>query len=185
MDEKLAQKIRPLYSEFQGYLSQAPTIERPHDTCSDNSLWLQYNDAVNLLSQISAKDYTRFLIQTKRSQYREFIYLASYRQKLGGLISHLHAEYFSDEPAPFSGMPSTVISQTQQQNQSIQMLLDIQSKIYEALPKYPDGSKEKGFLEEFKDKLKSVRSITDLLSICFSLAEKFGLTIAMLSKLFG
>jgi hypothetical protein len=47
MEEKLAQKIRPLYSEFQGYLSQAPTIEKPHDASYDQSLWLQYNEAVD------------------------------------------------------------------------------------------------------------------------------------------
>ena len=50
-----------------------------------------------------------------------FVRVLDYRQKLGGLIARLHAEYFYDEPAPFAGMPSTIIQQTQSQSIDIQM----------------------------------------------------------------
>jgi hypothetical protein len=76
------------------------------------------------------------------------IAVSTYRQKLGGLISWLHGKYFTDEPPPFSGMPSTVIIQVQQQSVSVQMLLDIQTKIDEALTK-AKGEKEQGFLKKF------------------------------------
>jgi len=167
--------IRPYYSEFQGYLSQAPTALDSSDIISDESLWNQYNKAVDLLSTKTAIDYSRFKIETSE----RFIRISTYRQRLGGLISRLHAEYFSDEPAPFSGMPSTIITQTQQQSISVQMLLDIQTKIDEALTKSKDD-KEKGFLNKFKSALSSITNVNDLLSLCLKLAKEYGLTIQSL-----
>ena len=63
MTTEIKNKIRPLYSELQGYLSQAPTTSTPHDSFGDKSLWLQYNEAVDLLSSESGKDYSRFKIE--------------------------------------------------------------------------------------------------------------------------
>ena len=181
----MKEKIRPLYSELQGYLSQAPTARSPGDYSNDESLWLQYNQSVDLLSAISEQDYSRFRIAPVRDKYEDFVRINTYRKKLGGLISSLHGEYFADEPSPLSGSPSTIISQTQQQSQSIQMLLDIQSKIDENLSKYTDGSPERGFLEKFKSSLGSVSSVTDLFKLCFKLAKDFGISIATLLKIFG
>jgi len=78
--------------------------------------------------------------------------IASYRSKLGGLISRLHGEYFSDEPAPFRGMPSTVNIQIRQQSPSIrvQMLFDVRDKISEKLSEFDEVTKERTFLQKVK-----------------------------------
>jgi len=138
--------------------------------------------AVKLLSETSSKDYSRFLIKATGEEY---IFLSTYRQNLGGLISRLHGEYFSDEPAPFSGMPSTVISQTQQQNQSIQMYLDIQNKIDHAIQNIEDESKEKKFLEKFKSTLSTASNVNELFKLCFQLAKEYGIRIVTLLKFFS
>ena len=44
MTERINQSARPLYSEFQGYLSQAPSSENARDSTSDEALWQEYND---------------------------------------------------------------------------------------------------------------------------------------------
>ena len=49
-------KIRPIYSELQGYLSQMPTVS----TSRAKELWLQPNKAIDELTEISGKDYSRF-----------------------------------------------------------------------------------------------------------------------------
>jgi hypothetical protein len=109
----------------------------------------------------------------------------TYRQKLGGLISHLHGKYFADERAPFSGGPSTIITQSQQQSQFIQMVLDMQSKIDEQMPHFSEGSKEKGFLQKLKSSLSSISDVTQLLNQLFKLAKEFGLNIDSVSKIFS
>jgi hypothetical protein len=78
--------------------------------------------------------------------------IASYRSTLGGLISRLHGEYFPDEPAPFSGIPSTVNIQTRQQSRSIrvQMLFDVRDKISEKLSEFDEVTKERTFLQKVK-----------------------------------
>ena len=140
-----------------------------------------------MLSIISGKDYGRFLIEPKSDRNVPYIYLITYRQKLGGLISALHAEYFGNELAPFSGVPSTIITQSQQQNQSvhIQMLLEIQSKIDEKIPHYPEGSKERSFLQKLKRSLSSISNITQLLSQLLKMAKEFGLRIDDILKFFN
>ena len=112
---------------------------------------------------------------------------SEYRQKLSGLISRLHGEYYSDEPPPFSGIPGTINIQTQQQSQSVQVqiLLDMQSLIYERLPKFQEGTPEKSFLEKLKSKLSSVSNVVELFSLCMKLAKDVGLNIESLFRIFG
>lgn len=180
MSIEMKKQIRPLYSEFQGYLSQAPASSGSSRTIYDEDMWSQYNDALKLLSDVAEKDYGRFRINPKPSSTsRSSLYVPTdiYRQKLGGLISNLHGEYFLDEPAPFSGMPSTVITQTQQQSMTIQIVLDIQSKIDELLPTLEAGSKKQKFLEKFKSILSSVLNVNDLIGKCMKLADEFDLNV--------
>jgi hypothetical protein len=178
--------VRPIYSELQGYLSQAPKANKSEDTISDKALWLQYNDTVNILSKITEEDYSRFRIEPIQGQYANFIRINTYRQKLGGLISRLHGEYFSAEPPPFIGMPSTVITQTQQQVQSFSViLLDMQDKINEQIQNYDKGSEERKFLDKLKDSLRGITNVTQLFNQLFMLAKQFGLSIEQLERLFG
>lgn len=172
------EKIGPIYSELQGYLSQAPEIRGDIEVSSDLSLIEQYNEALDELNNISDKNYDRFKIKEKEV-FSELFNVTNYRSKLGGLIARLHREYFSEEPAPFSGMPNTIINQTQQQTQSfqVQMLLEIQSKIDEKISEFKEGTKEKSFLDKIKDSLSSIRNTTELLALILKSGKDFGLTV--------
>lgn len=180
------EKIKPLYEEFQGYLSQVPKPELPGTRSYDDSLWNQYNEAVDLLNKISGEDFDRFKIQPRReSGFTACIIIDTYRQKLGGLISHLHGKYFPDELPPFAGMPTTVITQTQQQNQTVQMLFEIRDKIEAKMAGYAEGSKEKKFLQKFKESLTSISTWAQLLTQLFKTGKDYGLDIDSISRIFG
>ncbi len=109
------ENIRPIYTELQGYLSQAPNKDKV-STIYDANLWEHVNHAIDELGIASEEDYGHFKMIAQRSGQRRIpsLNVDTYRTKLGGLISRLHGKYFSDEPGPFRGMPSTVISQSQQ-----------------------------------------------------------------------
>ncbi|MBI2472734.1 MAG: hypothetical protein HYV59_16080 [Planctomycetes bacterium] len=177
------EELRPLYSELQGYLAQAPNSDK---AICDESIWKQYNDSVKLISKISREDFNRFLIlNIEENVAGKFIRPILYRQKLGGLISFLHGKYFNDEPTPFSAGPSTIISQQQNQSVHVQMLLEIQSKIDERIHSLPEGSKEKSFLQKFKNKLSSISNVTQFISQLIKMAKEFGLNIDDISKIFN
>jgi|GEM_PF-632841 hypothetical protein len=188
------EEIRHLYGEFIGYLSQLP-IPKKHDDGSDNeSFWTQYNESVKLLSKLSGRDYSSFLIEPKKEGelngklwFAPFIHFDILRFKLGGLIAKLHKEYFWLEPAPFSGGPNMVITQTQEQNQGVfvQVLLDLQSKIDEKLPTLKDTSKEKTFLQKVKGALSGTQNIIGLINQILTIAKSCGVSIEDLQKLFG
>ncbi len=176
------EKIRPLYAELQGCLTQAPDKT---DWFGDKSIWEHYNGTVNLLNEVTGKNYSRYCISPEPG--KTAIRGSAYRQKIGALIAHLHGEYFSDEPAPFSGMPSTIITQTQQQSQSvlIQMIFDFQDKIEQSMGKYTDGSKEKTFLQKLKGSIRNITDFTQMVLAVSQLAKDCGISVEDLGKIFS
>ena len=179
--------VKSIYAEFIGYLSQIPMSTGPKDMLNDESLWTQYNDSVNCLKKVSDNDYTAFLVKPIEFYGSRSISLITFRSKLGGLISKLHTEYFPELAEPFSGQPSVVITQTQQQSQLmfVQALLDLQSKIDEKLPTLKEGSNEKPFLQKLKSTLSSTQNIIGLITQILTLAKASGVSVEDLQKLFG
>lgn len=181
-------KLRPIYSELQGYLTQAPEIKGTWDAISTANIWTHYNETVQLLIKLTNKnEYQRFLLSPERGSSSDFVRVITYRQKLAGLIAALHGEYFFDEPAPFSGMPHTVITQTQHQNQTvfIQMIFEFQDMIEKRISKFNDGSKEKTFLEKLKGSLRHVTDISKLIIDFTKIARECGLSTEDLSHIFS
>jgi hypothetical protein len=182
--------IRPIYSQLQGCLSQTPK------TSAEGSLTFgilkNVNQVIDELNDVSGDSYDNFKMHSKLHPDDDPVYsvydLDEFRFFLGGLISRLHGKYFSDENPPFSGMPSTVItqSQTQQQSQSfqIQLLLEIQSKIDDQLHNLKPSDKKRSFLEKVKEALKSVRNTTELIALLLTTGQEFGLTIEELKEVF-
>lgn len=186
MNNEMKDKVRPIYSELQGYLSQAPVIKESYDTTDDKSLWQQFNNTIDELNSITGKDYSKFRIIPLHEQ-SDYIRISEYRTKVSGLISRLHGEYFADEIAPFSGSPATVITQNQTQQQSMHliMLLEIQSKIDEKLNKNEVEGKGRDFLQTLKSTLSTIKDTTQLIQLILSTAKSFGITIEQLSKIFS
>ncbi len=181
-------KIRPVYSELQGYLTQAPSAERMSVYRKEAlELSKQLSGSIDELNEITGGDYNKFRTEVFSETANGFsmitLNINVYRLKLGGLISRLHGTYFADESPPFSGMPSTIINQNQHQNQTVHILLEIQSKIDEKLNKLPEG-KEKTFLEKVKASLSGVSSITGLITLLLQTAKDLGLSTEQVYNLF-
>ena len=191
MDDNIKSKVRPSYEELQGYLSQTPMPQQPFDLCAEDDPWLQYNQAVEVLSKITGDDYARFLIEPKLMNGDKIVLLGTYRNKLGGIIGWIHATYFPNEDKPFSGSPQTVLSLnqdlslSQSQSQSIKMVLDLQIRIDEEITKSKDDPKKLSFLNKVKSGLNHVKDGTDVLKLLLNTAKDFGINISDLSSLVG
>ncbi len=183
----MKEKIRPIYSELQGYLSQAP--EKNSGNIFEHILWEQINSAIEELNNVSNKNYDRFKISPRSEDWNgqalQIIDAYEYRLKISGLISRLHGEYFSDEVPPFSGMPSTSIQMNQQQNQSVQMqiILDTQDLVNKKIHETSDPL-EKNFLEKIKSSLSSIKNVSDLISLILTTGSSLGMNLEQVLKLF-
>ncbi len=174
--------IRPIYSELQGYLAQAPD----EGSTRDMGVWGDYNETIKELNSLTEKSYDKFnLTPTRGGGGSQYLMYDVYRGKLGGLIARLHGEYFSDEPAPFASMPSTIINQTQSQSQSVQVkiLLEMNDLINEKLGK-AEG-KEKTFLEKIKAGLSTVKNAGELITLITAAAKTVGIPIDQLASIFS
>lgn len=172
--------LRPYYSEFQGYLSQAPAVKNiANDYLYTPSEWEQINVTIDLLNKKTGKDFNRFKIVPEGG--RDCVPLSLFRTRLGALISHIHGEYFLDEPAPFSGMPNTVIThnlnQQQSQQQSITLtLFEIRDKIDQKLANVTN-EKEKSFLQKLKEQLPHVLTVMQLIQLILNLIHQTGVDV--------
>ena len=96
----------------------------------------------------------------------------------------LYGEYFPDEPQPFSGQPSTVVTQTNNQSVQVAILLDFQSFIDKKLYSADLEEKEKNFLQKIKDSLPNIKTSVELVGLVISIAKDLGLNIEQILKLF-
>lgn len=186
------EKIRPIYTELQGYFEEAPKAENGY--FDEESIWDQFNKTIDELNEITGKNYDKFKIICKSilsdddfGGGSKLVNVNLYRSNLAGLISKLYGEYFKDEINPLSGKPSTIINQISSQNQSvnIQMIVDLTSTIEKKLSEVKKGSKEDDFLNKLKSSLVSVKSVADLINSIFSLGKEVGLTLAEISNIFS
>ncbi len=179
-------QIRPLYSELQGYLTQAPS---PGDCQTyDSGVWESYHAAILELAHMTGKSYERYMVGVEQNECgSSYVRVAEYRTKISGLIARLHGQFFPGEPAPFAGMPNTVITQNQQQTQvqHIQMLLELQSQVDAKLNDPTIDANQKSFLGKVKESLASVRNVTDLLSSVVRAARDCGMSTEQLADLFN
>ena len=108
MKDNIKSMIKPYYYELQGYLSQTPLPQEQFEICTDDDAWINYNQIVQTLSEITSDDYNRFIVKPKQLEGENVVNLITFRQKLGGIINWLHANYFTGENRPFSGSPQIV-----------------------------------------------------------------------------
>lgn len=178
-------QIKMIWQELQGYLSQTPLQKETNDIVRFDPLGNQINSTIDELNSITEKNYDKFKILLTSGDTH--VGLVAIRIKLGGLIDKLHAEYFNSEPRPFCGSPQTVISQSQTQNQfiDINLLLDLNSKITSQLDNSDIKNEEKSFLEKIKSSLGSVKNTMELLSLILNTGSSFGITVETTKKLLG
>ena len=178
-------KLRPIYYELQGYLSAIQAPKQIFDSTHNARIWEQFNKAVDILSKEAGEDFSRFKISPRHSEHSgQYVEINEYRQIASGLISFLHGKYYSDEPSPLSGVPQTLIQQSQQQVQSVIMILEMQSILDRNIPLHSPDSKEHGFLTKLKSALPSITNIGSLLLQIMQLAKDYELGIEDIIKFF-
>lgn len=193
----MKEKIRPIYMQLMGILSQTPVFDSPHSTMNSAEIWESYNAVIDKLNQICGNDtYSGFKIAPKTEHYDSghssmYVNGTLFRQNLNGLINYLHAEYFQNERSPFSGEPQTVFNQNQSVNQTtdVQVLmmtvLEIQEKLIKKESEYPPDTAENKFIKTLKEALKSTKNNVDLINTILQTALTAGLTIEKLKDIFS
>lgn len=179
-------KIKPVYQELQGYLSQIPLPKDSYEVIEFEPIGSQINATIGELNSLTECNYDKFKVEMREGSNRS-LYTTTLRAKLGGLIDRLHAEYFNEENRPFGGSPQTLISQTQNQstNITISLVLQIQEKILESLKNTDLKPEEKNFLEKIKEALPNIVNVLDLIKIILNTANSFNITIPVVLKLLG
>ncbi len=66
MEEGKRTELRAIYSQLRGYLAGAP--EADEYDIHEESIWIQYNAAVNSLKEITGKGYNQFSMQPKQDE---------------------------------------------------------------------------------------------------------------------
>lgn len=188
-------KVRPLYLQLMGILSQTPSYDSAHTTISSHEIWENYNNMVDRLNTIIGEDYNSFKITPKAENWNGSVqYVVNgtlFRQQLNGLINYLHGQYYNNERPPFSGEATAVFQQNQvvSQTTDVQVLmmtvLEVQEKLIKKEGEYPSDTPENNFIQTLKEALRSVRSNVDLINLILQTALATGLTLGKLKDIFS
>jgi hypothetical protein len=184
------EKIRSIYGELQGYLSQIPLPRHPDERINDTGYTKNVKEIIEELGNLTGNNYSRCEVEQKLIPYNgdvnPEVEISEYRTKVGALISRIHSEFFYNSPPPFSGMSGTSIhlTQTQEQNQSQKMVLDFQEFINEKLKNYDVSSEERGFLEKIKSALSGVKNAAQLVGLILTTGQALGFTVEKISSIF-
>lgn len=176
-------KVKPIYQELQGFLSQTPLPKNNYDRLTEDS-WDLVNQSIDKLNQETSKDYNKFRIEPEIVDGIAKVYVTVFRQKLGGLIDYLHAEYFEEDQRPFSGQPSTIVSQNQTQNMSVQLYVQFGMELQKAMER-AETEEEKSFLKDISGKIETVKTFIEFILLVTNLAVKHGITMDRLKTIFG
>lgn len=96
----IKEELKPIVAELKSYLEHLPKDAPFDEIIEEPQIWEQYNASVDSICKITGKNYSTFSVETIKENgiVLPLVRLAAYRQKLGGLISRLEIEYFSDKP---------------------------------------------------------------------------------------
>jgi len=76
----MKEKVRPIYEELQGYLSQAPTI-KDVSYLRDAPLWQQFNRCFDELTSLTKNDLSRFKLNPSADDDSQYFLNTEYRSK--------------------------------------------------------------------------------------------------------
>lgn len=184
MDNTIQKLIRPIYSELKGILSQAPNVDK-YLYSQEKALWERFNSLLNKLSVLTKDEsYKEFILEPNMVNRFPNLSAAVYRGKVSGLISRLYGTFFTQELEPFSGSPSTVVTQTSNQTVTTQLYVQLGIDLKSALDK-TENINEKSFIGVLTEKIGEVKNYIDFLLLVIGTAAQFGITLDRIGTLFG
>lgn len=184
--------------------SLIPRAGNASATIHDQSIWSGFNTILDELTTLTNDPYYATLkISPNRLNSRSFVLISNLSTKVYQATSYLfetqkNAELM-DVQAPQrprvndgSSVSQTVHqaqdnAQSQVTNVNIefnQTLTYMTEVIVEARAKYPEGSKERTFLDKLKDGISTAKSTADLIKMVMTLAVQLGITTEVLGEIF-
>ena len=187
MDNQSKKKeILSVYEELIGVLS---SIENLNGSWFDDYGFSDHANMVikragSICKEITNIDEYLIYPQFENGRRGNIVLLTPARTKLKSLIGRLKGAYDIDM-SPKNEGNTFIQTQSQNQTQSLTVLLELQEKIISEIPKYGKDTKERGFLEKLKSMLPTVKVLTDILSLALKIGAEFDLDPTTIHKLLG
>lgn len=173
-------------------------------TINDQSTWGGFNTTLDELTRMTNDPhYATLKISPNHLNSRSFVLVSNLSTKVYQAVSYLYEtqrhtglrEAYSPQRPQSSGGGS--ISQTVHQaqenaqsqvtevnvefNQTLTYIIEV---IVEAKANYPEGSKERTFLDKLKEGISTAKTTADLIKMIMTLAIQLGITTEVLSEIF-
>ena len=181
------EELRPIYEELPGYLEQAGTVD-----AYNHELWQNYHRVIALLNRLSDEDFSRFQVTIiphstfEHVPLPEHVDAGEYRGKLTGLVRYLHGRYFPNESPPLGLRPLTVLSQTQTPSVPVQMLREIAEHLTRREAQFPEGSKERGFIDQVRGSgVRGPTNVAEAMLWFLKTAGECGMNVEDMRRVFG
>jgi len=185
--------------------SLLPDATNRNATIRDNS-WNIFNTSLQELVQLTQDDHYRALrIDPINHGSQPFVLVSNYSSKVYQAVNYLYEMekdtglrdvYTPQKPRVRDGngvSQTSILTQAQDNVQSQvtevnvefnQTLTYMTEVIVEARANYPEGSKERAFLDKLKSGISTAKSTADLIKMIMALAIQLGITTEVLGQIF-
>ena len=183
-EEKNKKEIIGVYEELRGVLA---AIEGKTSWFDDDGFTTHANLIIERVRFVcpEIQDIDSYKIQAEYINNRgEIVKPIPVKAKLNSLIGRLKGLYGLEVPAK-NDSTTFIQNQSQNQSQSLSVVLELQEKIISEIPKHAEGTKERNFLEKLKSALPTIKSIADILSLTLKIGADSGLDTTTIHKLPG
>ena len=191
MDNDKLQQIRVIYRDLKALLSQIPEARSANNGLTfEQDLWMHLHRNIEKLNGLTGEDYNEYQVLPAPLRYHQglFVHLTTLRGKIASLLAALQTKYLPDEVNPLNGLQNaTFIQQNQTANQSVQIYIvfEMAGLIERKLTEYEKDTDERRFLEKLKDKIRDIKSVSELLQATIATGKSLGLTIEQIMKILG
>lgn len=174
-------------------------------TIHDASTWNGFNSTLDEIAKLTSDPYYATLkITPHASSSRQFVLVSDLSTKVYQATNYLFETqkdtYIQDgtqsprrPQTPEGNSISQTVHQAQDNKQSQRTEVNIEfnqtlqymtEAIFEAKSKYPEGSKERTFIDKLKDGITAAKTTADLVKMIMSLAVQLGITTEVLGEIF-
>ncbi len=181
-------EINSIYQEIKGLLASLNNAEKSF-LDNDKSFYKIANNIINRVPTVCSNisDVSMYLIEhrvftqnaTGTSLYIDIVPTSA---KINTLLGRLNGLFSIEKSIKESG-PTFIQHQTQNQHQTMSIVLGLQEKILNEITNHAEGTPERNFLDKLKTTLPNVSDVLSIISSILTIGNETGVGMETIKKL--
>lgn len=203
----MEEEYRKIFYRLNALNDTLISAAQNHGSSISDGSWDSFNASLATLNNITNDDhYLTLKVIPRNGTARLIVSTSTFSMKVYQAVKYLYdtqnSALFNDEPPQKPSVKNgegnsishtAVMSQDQRNSQSQRTEINIEFNqtltymtevIVESRLKYPEGTKERTFIDKLKDTISTAKTTADLIKMIMTLAVQYGISAEVLKEIF-